>query len=163
MKLSEILIALLLASAAASGQPSAAEHTVCTQRFADLTRQLAQLQMEVISYRLQASHNNVRTLETDLARIVTERRLAEQEEKANRDDVSSADVQLARSDLSEEERSELQSLRSALLVEGHAELRHRQNTAVERESAIRDQVARENAVIAGLEERLQTLQGAAPY
>jgi hypothetical protein len=116
------------------------------------------MQIEFTEYRLQWHQANVQGLEAQLTRAVAERKSAEQEEKSNGDDVLNVEIELARKELGEDERAELQSLRTSLLGEGHAAVQQRQRIATEWETVFRDQLAREKAAIEELQKRLRALQ-----
>jgi hypothetical protein len=128
-----------------------------------MSRQLAQLRMEFTAYRLQSHQSKVRRLEVRLARAVSERGLADQEERTNRDDLSNAGLMLARNDLTQAERTELEKLRDGLIAEASAAVRHRQDTTAETEAALRRQLGHERAIAEELEKRMRSLQQAATH
>jgi len=158
MRLRETVVALLLANAVAFGQSSTDEHSACIQRVAELSRQFVQMQIEFTEYRVQWHQANMQRVEAQLARAVAERKSAEQEEKSNADDVVNVGIQLARNGLGDDEKAELQNLRTFLLGEGNAAVQQRQRIATEREALLRDQIAREKAAAEELQKRLQTLR-----
>jgi hypothetical protein len=105
---------------------------------------------------------NVRRLEAQLARAVSERDLADQEERTNRDDVFQAGLMLAGNDLSQAERTELQKLRDGLAAEAGAAIRRRQDTATGMEAALSKQLAHERAITEELQKRLHSVPAATP-
>ena len=154
------IVALALAGPALADGPAPgdAQHPACTERIVELSRQVASLQAELTALRLQWTLATVQNLEEQLARAAADRAVVEQDDKSNRDELLNAEVQLAQRDLSDEERTELQNLRNALLTDSHAALRQRQTAASIRETALRDQLARNKAAAEELQQRLQLLQ-----
>ena len=161
MKLREILVALVLAAAVLFGQSSAEDHTSCMQRIVELSREVAQVQIELASYRLESRQANVQNLEVRLARAVAERHAADQEAQSNREDALNVEIQLSRNDLRDDEKAELQNMRNTLLGEEQFTAQERRSVASQAEAALRDQLARENAATAELQKRLQILQSPA--
>jgi hypothetical protein len=146
------------ADGAAPGPSGDAQHPLCAQRIGELSRQVASLEAEVTALRLQWTLATVQSIEGQLARVAADRAVVEQDDKSNRDELLNAEIQLARRDLSEEERTELQNLRNALFTDAPAAVRQRQSTASASETALRDQLARNKAAAEELQKRLQLLQ-----
>jgi hypothetical protein len=148
------------ADGAAPGSSTDAQHLACTQRIGELSRQVASLQAEVTALRLQWTLAAVQSIEEELARAAADRAVMEQDDKSNRDEVLNAEMQLARRDLSDEERTELQNLRNALLTDAHTAVRQRQTAASARQTALRNQLVRNKEAAEELQQRLQLLQRA---
>jgi hypothetical protein len=125
---------------------------------AQLSREVRQLQIELTQHKLESHQARARKLEKRAARAEDDLRRAEGEEVSGRSELLTIDTQLARSDLPDDERSELQNLRNNLLTDGQQRVKQQRATTQERQTELTAQLARERGLIRELEQRLAELQ-----
>lgn len=142
------LMTALLTAGIASGQTQSAQ----------MAAEIQQLKIELTLHLLDSEETKMRRLEKRVARIAMERSTALAEENQKRADVQEVDAQISRPEVSEEERSQLESLRSGPLAEMQATLRRQQAALAEQEATLRRELEERRVRLKALRQRLEQLE-----
>jgi hypothetical protein len=123
-----------------------------------MSRELRRLEIELTALQLETIEARLKKIEKQIARIAVEIRQSESEETAGRSELVSITEQLARSELTAGERTELEAMQTGLLGDGLARIRERLKAARDKELALRGLL--ENKTLAALElrQRLKKLR-----
>ena len=123
-----------------------------------LSKELRLLEIELTALRLETIELRLKKIEKQIARIAVEKRKSEWEETTSRSELVSISEQLARSELTAEERTALEAMQTGLLGDGHALIRERLIAARDRELALRGLLENEKLAALELRQRLKRLR-----
>jgi hypothetical protein len=158
------VLPVLLTIASASAQAPVPAQPETAQSLSALSKQVYELRIEVATLRLAWQEQRMQELAKEIHAAERERRLAEYEDAAMRDEILAAETQLGGSELDDAGRTELTALKNAFLTEGQQRLKDRRTDLAERESALRSEWEREREKAEALRRALNSLQGdAAPF
>lgn len=150
-----LIIAATMVAGVSFGQRQEGVESPAIER---ISREMRRLEIELTAYRIESHEARLKRLEKRIARIAAEERQAEAEEAGGRSELLSIMEQLARPELTAEERAELQTQQTGLLGEGQARTRERQAAAREKKLAIQGLLEKEKAIGLDLRQRLKKLR-----
>ena len=153
---------VLLAIGSASAQTPVSASDKVLQLLSDLSRQVHELRIEVVTLRLARHEHRMQRLEEQIRGAENDRRLAEYEDNSARNEILAIEGQLASSDLDAEGRAELTGLKNVLLTQGQPGVQQRRKETAERESALREEWERERAFEEEFRRTLKTLRAGTP-
>ena len=156
-----ILLVAIVMTAVGSGESETSNLAATSRRLAELSERVRQLELELAVHQIDSHAYRSTQLEEQLGSAVSGRRRTEIEQAGTNSELLNIATQLSRSDLQQDERTELETLQNRLLTEVPQQLYAEQVSVGQRESALRKQLEHEQALTLELQRRVALLQSEA--